>query len=195
MSPLNDYYYNFDNKEHLEITLSDSNTGNLFDQFLITTRGLFLNKKTLVWNTLGGNSKGKVAANYKLEEIGNGIKITRNVNLEKLKPDRIGQVLKYCSGCIISDDRKRAFFNGETLSSSKIALASKLKLTVFVLGENEFFLPGSKKIFIIGGDGTVKAEIDTAGSEVFLQEKWNVLEFKTPTNGKNTVNQTINITI
>lgn len=195
ISPLNDYYYEDNNKEHLELNLTNSNDGNLYDQFLITTSDLFFNKRILIWNTIGNNSKGRISANYKIEEIGNGIKVTRNISLEKIKPDQIGQILKYCSGCIIADDNKRAFFNGETIDSVKTALASKLKLTVFVLGENEFFLPGSKKIFIIEPNGTIKAEIDTKGSEVFLQEKWNLLEFKTPIGTKNSVFQTINIKI
>jgi len=195
ISPLNDYYHKDSIKEHLEIKLTDSNNGNLLDQFLITTNGLFFNKRTLIWDTIGNSSKGKVSANYKIEEIENGIKITRNISLEKINPSQIGQVLRYCSGCIIADDKKRAFFNGETIDSAKTSLASRLKLTAFVLGENEFFLPGSKKIFIIGSDGIVKTEIDTKGSEVFLQERWNLLEFKTPIDTKNSVFQTINIKI
>ncbi|OGH09841.1 MAG: hypothetical protein A2152_02920 [Candidatus Levybacteria bacterium RBG_16_35_6] len=194
-SPLNDYFYIDSNKEHLELNLIDSNNGNLLDQFLITTSSLFFNKRILIWDTIGNNSKGKLNANYKIEEIENGIKLTRNIKFEKIKADGIGQVLKYCSGCIISDDRKRAFFNGDTITSSKTALASKLNLTAFALGENEFFLPGSKKIFIIEPDGTVKAEIDTRESEVFLQEKWNLLEFKTPLNTKNSISLTINIKV
>lgn len=189
ISPLNDYYYQLSKEYHVEEKLNDSNTGNVIDQFLIAFKGLFLNSQSITWKTNGVNEHGDASTNYNIQETKNGIKIVRKVNL-KTKADELGQVLKYCSGCIISDDKKRAFFNGDTITDSKTLLASKLNLTVFVLGENNYFLNGIKKVFIIASDGTVKAEIDTQGSEVYLQEKWNLLELKTPLNG-NSVSQTI----
>jgi hypothetical protein len=194
-SPLNDYYYNYQVKDHLQDKLSSSNNGGIREDLLQTLSSLFLNKRSLSWNTNGVNSIGKVSANYTASPTSAGLEITREIKFEKNAPASIGEAVKVCSDCLVADDKNRAYFNGNALTKSNIDLASRLNRTPLVLRSEQYFPSDASKILFIKPDGTVILEIPVAGAQVFWEEDWQLLVFKYPvkTNSRIVMKQDIYI--
>ena len=181
LSPLNDYYYDGLAKEHLENKLAKSNNGDLLSQALTGFNNSVFGKNQLVWNTTGENSKGASAVNYSVEYAGGGIKITRTVSLQKITPTAVGQVLTICNDCMVTDDKNRAYFNGDTVNSYLINIALGANKVPTIIGENQSFPEGVNKLMIIGRDGKEKMSIPVGGESIYLQDKWHILELKTST--------------
>ena len=191
LSPLNDYYYDGPSKEHLENKLLKSDNGNLITQAVVNFNNLALRKDSLIWDTQGENSKGKATVNYTVEYENGGITITREVDLEKTAQTSIGQVMTLCSDCMVTDDKNKAYFNGDTVNSDLINIALKASKVPTIIGENQSFPGQINKIIIIGRDGKEKMSVPIErGDLIYLQDKWHILEIKTPSKTK-TVIQTI----
>ncbi len=181
LSPLNDYYYDGQAKEHLENKLTLSNNGDLLSQALVSFNNSVLGKNELIWETFGENSKGESTVNYSVEYTNGGIKITRKVSLQTITPTAIGQVLTICNDCMVTDDKNRAYFNGDTVNSYLINIALKANKVPTIIGENQSFPEGVSKLIIIGRDGKEKMSIPVIGESIYLQDKWHLLELKTST--------------
>ncbi|MCL4353622.1 hypothetical protein M1615_04125 [Patescibacteria group bacterium] len=193
LSPLDDYYYSGKAKEHLEDKLVASGNGNFLSQAVLSFTNLFFGKTKLIWNTKGRNSKGFSTVTYSINSIGKGIRITREIRLEHVSPTAIGQSVVICSDCMVTDNRNRIYFNGDSLNDYLINAAFLLKKTPMILGENQSFPNDISKIRIIGRDGKEKMEIPVvSGEAIYLQEKWHLLEFRVGA-GKQAVSQTIYI--
>lgn len=194
ITPLNDYYYNGSAKEHLENKLTESNNGSVVSEAIQNFNNLLFGKEKLTWNTQGENSKGESSVNYTVEYKGGAIKITRTVKLGTIEPTAIGQVLNICSDCIVTDDKNRAYFNGDTVTNYEIGVAQRANKIPVIVGEQQSFPEGVSKLIIIGGDGKVKMSIPVSkGDLVYVQDKWHILEIKVPTirGETETVTQTI----
>ncbi len=180
ITPLNDYFYDGQAKEHLENKLLQSGNGNLFSEAVLDIENVVFNKDGLLWKTKGLNSKGGSSVSYSVESSNGGIKITRGINLQKVEPTAIGQVFTICSDCMVTDNTNRAYFNGDTVNSDLINIALKANKVPTIIGENQSFPAGITKIIIIGRDGKEKMSMPVAGETIYLQDKWHLLEFKTP---------------
>ena len=178
VSPLNDYYYQGTTKDHLEDKLVNSNSGNLIQQAILNFQGLILNKKSLIWNTEGKNGNGKVLVNYAVNSAPGKIEIVRQIEFEKIKADSISESVTICRDCLITDDKKRAYFNGFSITQQKIDSALRLGFIPVALGENQSFPLDISKISILNANGKPQVEIPILNNIVFLQDKWNLLEIK-----------------
>ncbi len=178
VSPLNDYYYQGIIKDHLENKLVNSNSGNLIQQVILNFQALILNKKSLIWNTEGNNGNGKVLVNYTVNSAPGKIEIVRQIEFEKIKADSISESITICRDCLITDDKKRAYFNGFSITQQKIDSALRLGFIPVALGENQSFPLDISKILILNVNGKTQVEIPISNNLVFLQDKWNLLEVK-----------------
>ena len=179
ISPLSDYYYDFSHREHIFNKLTKSDNGSFIDQLLISLRGLFINKKELVWNSEGENSRGETSVRYEVRHKGKEVELVRKVKFNKSKFTNMGEAIKICAGCFVADDKKRVYFNGALLTEDKIQIASKFNYIPFALGDNQTFPSDILKIFIVQRDGGIIAEIPVSNEEIFMEEQWQLLEFKT----------------
>lgn len=193
VSPLNDYFYLGKAREHIENKLTGSNNGNLLEKISVSISDLFLNRKSLIWDTKGKNSKGESGENFVIKVSKGFVEIDRRMYLS-VQTGLVGQSLTICPDCLVIDDKKRVYFNADLLTSEKLQNAQNLNLTVFIIGENQS-LPLASKIFILKVNGQKQMEIDAKNYEVSFQEKWHLLEFKTKVkNSSNAfVNQKINV--
>lgn len=194
MSPLNDYYYNFSHKEHIYSKQTFYRKNNLFDNASVDIKGLFLNREELVWKGEGFNSVGLGKVGYEIKFSGKKIEIKRNINIESSKITNVGEALKICQGCLIADDKGRVFFNGELINENKIKIASDLNRTLFALGANQSFPQDISIIYMLNTDGEALIEIPITNQEIFFDEEWGILEFKTNFNlSENTMESFQNI--
>ncbi len=182
VSPLDDYYYDFFHREHVFNKLTKSDNGNFIDQLLIDLKGLFLNKKELVWNSEGENSRGKTRVKYEVKHENRKIEITRKIKFNKSKFTNVGEVIKICAGCLVTDDKQRLFINGDLVNEDKLNLATDLKKVLFALGDNQSFPQDISKIVVLSKDGRALIEIPVVGQEIFFEEEWGIVEFKTKFN-------------
>jgi hypothetical protein len=173
VSPLNDYFYINNTSDHLTDKIISSNNGNFVQNVLSSLKGIVFNREELVWNT--NNSEKSV--NYVVNQINGGVEIKRTIN-SKVVVQSIGQVIKFCSDCLVADDKNRAYFNADTVQQFDIDTAMRLNLTPVVIGENQFLPLDITKIKIIDRNNNAKIEIPVRGNQVFLQYKWRLLEFK-----------------
>ncbi|MBI4097745.1 MAG: hypothetical protein HY426_01790 [Candidatus Levybacteria bacterium] len=179
LSPLNDYYYDFSHKEHVFSKLTGSKNRSLIDQALITAKGLFLNKKELVWEGVGENSRGEVGVRYEIKYVGKSIEIRRKIEIKDSKFTNIGEAIKICPGCLVTDDKGRLFFNGDLVNEDKLNLATDLKKVLFAVGKNQSFPANVSKIMLLNRDGKTLLEIPITDQEIFFEEEWGIVEFKT----------------
>jgi hypothetical protein len=179
-SPLNDFYYRGFSKNHVLDGVVKNKNENLLEDFLTEAKELFLNKKGLGMIFEGENHEGSGIANYRVKYSDNKIEIERDIALDK-NFDAVGLAVGICSGCFIADDQNRVYLNREFLSPDAINFATKMKLTLLIIGENQFFPSGASKIIILNKNGEVKMQIPTYPNEqISLQGNWNLLEFKIP---------------
>jgi len=178
VSPLNDYYYQGPIKDHLENKLVNSNSGNLIQQAILNFQALILNKKSLVWNTEGNNGGGKVIVNYTVNSFPGKVEIVRKIEFARIQADSISESITICRNCLVADDKKRAYFNGFSITQQKIDSALRLNLIPVALGENQSFPLDVSKILILNANGKIQIEIPISKTQVFLQDNWNLLEIK-----------------
>lgn len=194
ITPLNDYYYNYQVKDHLQDNLSYSDNGGIREEFWQSLSSLFLNTRRLIWNTNGTNSIGRVSASYTALPTSQGLQITRDITFEK-NPAGIGEAIKVCADCMVADDKNRAYFSGNGALKSSIELASRLNRTPLVLRAEQYFPSDATEILFIKPDGGVAMEIPVAGAQIFWEQDWQLLVFKYPvrTNSKIEMKQEIDI--
>lgn len=184
ISPLNDFYYDGSFKDHLLDKITDSKTGIPISQLWQSVQSMFLGNKIITWNTFGQNGRTQGSVQYILQLKDSKLEVIRKIDFKNTAVSRVGEVINICSSCLIFDDKKRLFFNGGFLNEEKLEAASKLNLTPFLIEENQSFPKGSSLISILSPDEMVRADISIGDSEVFLQDKWHLLEF-TSNLGKN----------
>jgi hypothetical protein len=181
VSPLDDFFYTNTVKDHLEDKIIGNNNGNFLQNIWSSLKSLIFNQKDLIWNTSG--SKNSVS--YVVEQINGEVKIQRAVG-SGLAITSIGQVIKFCADCLVADDKNRVYFNTDTIQQFDIDTAKRLNLIPVVVGENQFLSSDVTKIRIIDRNNNLKIEIPLKASQVFLQYKWHLLEFKTKLNKNET---------
>ena len=177
-SPLDDYYYEGTVRNHLQNRLINSNNGDLIDQIRITFKNFLSNKKTIAWKAVGDNGKKEVLVEYVINPIADGLKIVRKIKFLETMPDSIGQTIKICQGCLVADDNKRAYFNEDSITQQHVSAASRLNVVPIALRKSQSFPSNISKVTILTPNGKTQIEIPISNSEVFLDNKWNLLEFK-----------------
>ncbi len=178
VSPLNDFYYQGLTRDHLEDKLVNSNTGNLIQQAILNFQALILNRNSLVWNTEGINGGGRVLVNYIVNSVPGKIEIVRQIEFSKTQADFISESFTICQDCLITDDKKRAYFNGFSITQQKIDSALRLGLIPVALGENQAFPLDVSRVLVLNANGKTQIEIPISKNSVYLQDKWNLLEIK-----------------
>ena len=179
LSPQNDFFYDGNARFHIEDSLSRSTDGGVLRQLYGSLEGIIFNRNILNWNTLGSNSRGRSTEDYRFNYSSNNLEVTRTIALGSEAND-IGQVLTICSGCLVVDNKDRAYFNGDFVNQDNVNLASRLKFAPLIVGENQAFPSDISKIFIFDRFGNLKLEIPLSNEEVFLQDRWHLLEIKAP---------------
>jgi hypothetical protein len=179
VSPLNDFFYTNKVKDHLSDKIITSTNANFAQDIWLSLKALVLNKKELIWNTVGSNASGKVKvnANYVVNQINGGIEIQRTFS-PSAGITSLGQAIKFCADCLVTDDKNRAYFNADTVGQFDINTATRLHLTSVVVGENQFLPQDISEIKIIDRENNLKLTIPVKQNQVFLQYKWRLLEFK-----------------
>ncbi len=177
VSPLNDYLYSDTTKIHLEEKIVEVNNGSLIQNLWFVVRDLVLDKKSLAWNTNGNIQEGKASVDYLVSQTKKGLEIQRTITV-KPAVNKIGQVIKFCADCLVTDDSNKVYFNAETVTKSDIDTATRLNLTTVIVRESQFFPPSVSLIKIIDRENNLKMEIPLNGAQVYLQYKWRLLEFK-----------------
>jgi hypothetical protein len=178
VSPLNDYFYTNNASDHLADKIISSSNANFFQDILFSLKALVFNKKELIWNTVGGDTLGKRSVKYVVNQTNGGIDIQRTISAN-LDAKNIGQVIKFCSDCLVADDKNRVYFNADTVQQFDIDTATRLNLVPVIVGENQFLPQDINKLRIIDRNNNPKMEMPIKANQVFLQYKWRLLEFKT----------------
>lgn len=173
VSPLNDYFYTNNVRNHLENKIISSNNGNFSQNVWSSLKSLIFNNKELIWNTNGSEK----SVNYVVSQVNGGIKLNRTVS-SKLAIQNIGQVIKFCADCLVTDNKNRVYFNADTAQQLDIDTAKRLNLVPVVVSENQFLPQDITKIKIVDRNNNLKIEIPVNVNQVFLQYKWHLLEFK-----------------
>lgn len=188
-SPLNDFYYRGFSKNYLFDEILENKNGGLLKEFSIEMEGLFLNQQSLELTFKGKNHDGEGSINYEVRYFSNRVEIKRNIILSK-NFDGVGQAIVICSGCFVTDDKKRIYLNPGFLAT--IDFAAKMNLTPVVLGENQFFPAGISEVIILNKNGQVKIRIPiNLNEQISLQENLNILEFRIPIKGISEIKQII----
>ncbi len=175
ISPLDDYYYLGNLKDHLVKDSSFKQNRNLFTELALTIERLFLKQNHLEWSL----QQGKLQVVYTVEDQGNRIKIFRQLTGFSPKIDSIGQAITFCDDCLLTDEDKQVFLMENLLSEEKLTKISKLQLTpVIITGES---LPKVSKLIVLSPFGEKRLEILVDPDEqAYYFENWHVLELKTP---------------
>lgn len=177
VSPLNDYYYRGSLKEHLVNKLGEDKRKNLWQEFLVSMKGLFLNRKELFWEV----SENDFTTSYDVLSKSNEITILRKVKSLEKDFDAIGQSITICPKCLITDDQKRAYLSDSDLDKGKIDILEKIKFIPVIVREEQFLPSDIKKISILNETGESMLDIPVLNNEqISFQDKWEILEFKTP---------------
>lgn len=182
ISPLDDYYYSKDAKDHLlspSHIVKGAKDNNPFSNIL---RTLMLGRKSLVWKA--ESKEGKVITYEILKESNSLVRFKRKI--EKPNPDiqAIGQSLILCKECLITDQMKRVFFAPKEAGGDKFKLAQSFQLTP-VLVTNNILPDNISKLIILDSNFNTKLVIFIRPSQqVFYDEKWNLVELKTPLKSK-----------
>lgn len=177
ISPLNDYSYSNTSKSHSEDKITSADDGGFIQNLWLSVNSLILNKKELVWNTKGNSQIGKTSLNYAVYQTPRGLEIHRTI-VSQETVNALGQVIKFCPDCLVTDDKNKVYFNADTVEQWDIDIATRLNLTPVIVGENQFLPPDVSLIRIIDRRDNLKMEIPLNGAQVYLQYKWRLLEFK-----------------
>jgi len=181
VSPLNDYFYQDSVKEHIQNKIATSNDGNLLQKTILSIEDPLFNTKSLVWNANGVNSKGKVSENFTVKSFSNKVEVIREIVLSSAQANAIGQVISICSDCLVVDDKSRAYFNGDLITTQKLDNAARLHLTPVLVSKNQAFSLDSLKMSVLSAEGKVQMElVMPKKGEMFLQDEWHLIELKIP---------------
>lgn len=178
ISPLDDFYYSKDTKDHL--VSSSSFVGGAEDNNPLANilRTLMLGRKSLVWKA---KSKEGIIITYEiLKESNSLVRFKRKMNKTNIDVSAIGQSLVLCKDCLITDQMKRAFFTPKEVSSDKFKLAQSFQLTPVIVTNN--ILPDSiSKLIILDSNFNTRLVIFIRPSQqIFYDDRWNLVELKTP---------------
>ncbi len=190
ISPLDDYYYEGQTKDHLL-------TGNTVRESKETTDNIFNIVQTLIFHhrkikwTSEGRSNTKIA--YTVESQGNILNIQRKVLSADFTPEAIGQSLVICPSCLIVDDKNRIYFQEDYITPEKLNLAKNLNLTPVVTAN--VVLPSDINSISVYDQNFNLLFVLTVnpGENVTYDEQWHVLEVKIPINDLSATVQKITI--
>ena len=178
INPYNDYYYTDSEKNHFYNQATFADGDDITKDFLSILKRLLFVQQRIVWKAKGKNGSEVI---YEIRKDNKYLKIARDVSKLKKGIKAIGQGIEYCQGCLITDQLGRAFFNQENFNQENIDFAKTLLLVpVSITGK---LLPDDvTKLTIIDSNGNPKADIFIEpGSQIFLEDKYSVLEVKTKT--------------
>ncbi len=180
-SPLNDYYYQGLTKQHLVNKLKGSRNRQILQELRLTLDGLFFNKKEFFWNAEVVDLKNDFAVTYEIKSGNNKIEILRTIKSPRKEFDSIGLALTFCSKCMVTDDKKRAYLNENFIEMDKISFLKKKNFIPVVVREGQFLPSDISRLIVLNEAGRVDMEIPVAiGQQISVQDKWGILELKTP---------------
>lgn len=175
ISPLDDFVYRDDKKTHLGEKIKKSSNGSLLDILFQLIHNTFSAGKNILWRVEFTSTKSPVTINYYLTTHDQRIDIERKA-LFLNNFGSIGKSIIYCSDCFVGDDKNRLYFTDNP--EEKLNFAKKFNKIPISIGKNQSFLNDANFVivFMRGGEKAFSVPID--GEEVFLDEKWHLLEFK-----------------
>lgn len=181
VSPLNDYYYQGLAKQHLISKLKDSRNRQVWQELRLNLESLFLNRKGIFWNSVALDPKNDFSVTYEIKSEKNQIGLTRLIKSPKKDFDSVGLAITFCPKCLVTDDKKRAYLNENLLDMEKISFLEKKNFTPVVVREGQFLPSDILKLTILNESGRVDMEIPVAANQqISFQDKWRILELKTP---------------
>lgn len=185
VSPLDDYFYKAQTKNHLTKDSDFRQNTNLIEEFKIILQRIFSNAEKLTWAI----TKGKTKIKYEVKDKKNGI-VQIERSLENFPPEinAVGQSIVICSEClVVNQDKTLVYFREDQLISEKLEKSDELGLIPLIVDEQ---LPvDTLKLLIIGSAGEKKFEVEVApGQEVYFSQELNILELKTLIDNKKAVN-------
>lgn len=177
ISPLDDFYYHGLTKDHLSDQNSFKQLNPPTDKLLPFLNDILLGKRLLLWRSTG---KDKIQIQYQIQPLErNTLKIDRILTNFNPKTYAIGQSLVYCADCIVTDSLNRAYFLKEFYTPEKENIVKSLNLDPVIL-ETALLPKTLSKITVIDSEANFKFSTTVnPDQEVYLEQKWNILEFKT----------------
>ncbi|MDP3988087.1 MAG: hypothetical protein Q8P80_02990, partial [Candidatus Levybacteria bacterium] len=164
---------------------------NYFEEFVLLFERVFAGDNRLIWH-VGPKGDNQIKATYSVADQKNGgVQVMRNLNTD-LKISAIGQSVIICSLCMVRDNSK-IFFDAGLINDSKLLIAQKLGFSSLVVSKTQVMPILGTKLVVIDQQGNSLAQINIEkNQEVFFDERYNLIEFKTPLEGKEKiVSQTI----
>jgi len=181
VSPLNDYYYQGLAKQHLVNKLKDSRNKQILQELRLTLEGLFLDRKSLFWYAQTLDPNNDFLVTYEVKSENNKIGIRRVIKSPKKDFDSIGLAITFCPACLVTDDKKRAYLNENLLDMEKIAFLERKNFIPVVVREGQFLPSDISRLTVLNESGKADMEIPViTGQQISFQDKWRILELKTP---------------
>jgi hypothetical protein len=176
ISPLTDYYYKKDYRNHVMTKVNPENQQISWQKFVVFLESMVMGRNKFIWTPSGSNEKEAIGTEYTVN-LKNGVV---SVGRRFLDSDitAIGQALTFCDGCYLGDTQKRLY----TSSRSELGIvevANKAQYSVVVV---EHKLPVNiTALTIVDRNGRVQATIPVApADEIYYEEQWHLVEIKTP---------------
>lgn len=181
ISPFDDYYYSNLNKQHLVSPQTFQKSQDLTDWLFRLKNISLLKEDSLFWRV----EADSLQIDYQLFSAkDNAVKITRSIDNTKEKIYAIGQSIIYCDKCLVMDQKQRVYLNQDNFSQEKINFIKGARL-IPVLLTTELLPENIEKIIVLDNNFNTKFTISINPSQqVLLDEKWHLLEVKTPIPGQ-----------
>lgn len=192
LSPRDDYYYQGSFKDHFINQQDFKKNRNYLEESLLLIERIILGNRKLVWHVEGNITGQLTKADYMILDKKNGnVQIIRRLNTNT-PIYAIGQTITVCNTCMITDENKRAYFNGELLSDEKLSMVEKINFSPLIVSKNQSISFISKIIIIDETGKTLLTFPVDKNQEVFFDEKYHLIEFKTFLNkGNKSVSQAV----
>lgn len=179
VSPRDDYYYDGLFKGHFINTQKFVQTKSIFNNAFFLLGDIINGSNKLNWTVEEKTIEKNIKVSYTVKDEANGyVQINRKVNLNS-SIDAIGQSIVFCDTCFLIDNNKNVYLNANSSSKEKLNYIETLNLVPVFVSINQS-LPYSPEFKIIDQDAKVLLTVLIGKEqEVFLDEKYHLLELKT----------------
>lgn len=177
VSPQDDYYYQGSLKDHIISQSEFQRRHNYLAESVLLFKKLF-GGKTYQWSAEGDNQIWHAVVSYELSMTSDGVVIKRTLPKLPKTIYAIGQAVVFCDTCIVTDNLKRIYYNGDSVSTKDLSVGKKLGLTPFVLDRHQSIV-GITKLNILDAEGKPLATLPVySDQEVYFDQKYHLVELK-----------------
>lgn len=177
ISPQDDYYYQGSLKDHIINKSEFQRKHNYLAESVLLVQKLF-GGKTYQWSAEGDNQIWHAVVSYDFSMTSDGVVIKRTLPKLPKTVYAIGQAVIFCDTCIVTDNLKRIYYNGDSVSTQDLSIGKKLVLTPFVLDRHQSIV-GITKLHILDAQGKPLVTLPVySDQEVYFDQKYHLVELK-----------------